>query len=230
MSTKIMKKNIFVLAVLFVSNVFCYSQDLTQYLGNGKLYQTSSWNGIICYATFSYVNETVYGDHITSDKIYIYNWKNGFVGYSSSHGSYVEIQHSQYLGTEGRSFSKNMVFHTHLAQHNLCAFTIKGKNLYLVDVYNDNIISVFDSNFSEGTDFAIFVEDQSYPNNIFEPSIWIVNNGYIKVYKNISSHLTSINSVKEEKTNDKMYNLEGVEITNPHNEIYVQGGKKILAK
>ena len=227
-----MKKNIFVLAVLFVSNLLCYSQNLTQYLGKGKLYQTSSWENIMCYATFSYVNETVYGDHVTSDKIYLYdlNSNPNFVSYSSSHGNYVEIQHSQYFsGARCYAFSKNMVFYVY--NYGLCAFTIKGKNLSLVNVYNDNVISVFDSNFSEGTDFAIFVKDNSIPGqNRYEPSFWIVNNGYIKVYNDVSSNLTSINSVKEENVNDKMYSLEGVEITNPQNEIYVQGGKKILAK
>ena len=92
-------------------------------------------------------------------------------------------------------------------------------------------MSVFDSNFHEGEDFSIFVKDNSFPGSSrYEPSFWIINNGYVKVYNDVSSNVSSVSSVRAEENNSRMYNMSGLEIENPKNEIYIQDGKKIIAK
>ena len=208
----------------------CYSQNLTQYLGKGKMYQLTGWEELMCYATFSSVLETVYGDHVCSDQIYIYE-NNSFVGYTSTHGSYVEVQLSQYLaGARNFSYSKNIVFYVY--GYGLCAFTINKKSLCLVNVKSDTVVSVFDSNFYEGSDFSILVIDNSAlpASRRYEPSFWIINNGYVKVYNDVSGNVSSVSSVRIEKNNSKMYNTGGLEIEKTKNEIYIQDGKKIIAK
>ena len=222
-------KKILLLSTFFFMGSICYSQNLTQYLGRGKMYQLSGWEDLMCYATFSSVYETVYGEHVCSDKIYIYD-NSGFEGYTSTHGSYVEVQYSQYLaGAMCFSYSKNMVFYVY--GYGLCAFTKKGNTLCLVDVKSDTVVSVFDSNFKEGEDFSILVKDKSNRGGTrFEPSFWITNNGYVKVYNDVSSNVSSVSSVSIDDKNGRMYNLSGMEIEKPKNEIYIQDGKKIIAK
>lgn len=207
----------------------CYSQDLTINLGKGKLYQLSGWEDLMCFATFSSVQETVYGDHVCSDQIYIYE-NNSFEGYTSTHGRYVEVQFSQYLnGSSCFSYSKNIVFYVY--GYGLCAFTKNNNTLCLVNVKSDTVVSVFDYNFNEGSDFSILVKDNSVPGSRwYEPSFWITNNGYVRVYNDVSSWVSSVNSVRAEDNNRKMYNMGGLEIEKPKNEIYIQDGKKIIAK
>lgn len=222
-------KKLLLLSMFFITCSTCYSQDLTKYLGKGKMYQYSGWVDLMCYATFSSVYETVYGDHVSADQIYIYE-NSDFVGYTSTHGRYVEVQYSQYLaGARCFTYSKNIVFYVY--GYGLCAFTKKNNKLSLVDVKTDKVVSVFDSNFSEGDDFSILVKDNSIPGSQrYEPSFWITNNGYVKVYNDVSSHVTSVSSVRTEDNNSRMYNTGGLEIEKPKNEIYIQEGKKIIAK
>ena len=183
----------------------------------------------MCYATFSSVLETVYGDHVCSDQIYIYE-NNSFVGYTSTHGSYVEVQCSQYLsGARCFAYSRNIIFYVY--GYGLCAFTKKNNVLYLVNVKSDTVVSVFDNNFNEGEDFSIFVKDNSVPGSQrYEPSFWITNNGYVKVYTDVSSNVSSSRSVRLEQNNSRMYNMNGLETEKPKNEIFIQDGKKIIAK
>ena len=223
-----MNKLLFILTTVFSYSLFCNSQNLTQYLGKGKIYQTLSWEDVLCYATFNSVNSSVYGDHIKSNLIYLYENSN-FVGYPSSHGDYVEIQHSQYISgsTSSYTISKNMVFYAY--PYGLCAFTINGKQLCLVNVRNDAIISVFDNNFSEGSDFSIFVKDRSVisASRRYEPSFYIVNNGYVKIYNDISSNRNNVDAVRDVRNNatkGKKYTLKGIETESPHDEIYIQDG------
>lgn len=152
------------------------------------------------------------------------------MGYTSTHGSYLEVQTSQYLaGARCFSNSQNIVFYVY--GYGICAFTKKGKTLCLVNVKSDAVVSVFDSNFHEGDDFSIFVKDNSIPGQSrYEPSFWIINNGYVKVYNDVSSYVSSVSSVRAEENNSKMYNTGGLEIEKPKNEIYIQDGKKIIAK
>ena len=93
-------------------------------------------------------------------------------------------------------------------------------------------MSVFDSNFYEGSDFSILVIDNSAlpASRRYEPSFWIINNGYVKVYNDVSGNVSSVSSVRIEKNNSKMYNTGGLEIEKTKNEIYIQDGKKIIAK
>ena len=126
-----------------------------------------------------------------------------------------------------------MVFYAY--PYGLCAFTINGKQLCLVNVRNDAIISVFDNNFSEGSDFSIFVKDRSVisASRRYEPSFYIVNNGYVKIYNDISSNRNNVDAVRDVRNNatkGKKYTLKGIETESPHDEIYIQDGKKIIAK
>ena len=114
--------------------------------------------------------------------------------------------------------------------YGLCAFTIKGRALYLIRVVDDTIISVIDDNFSEGSDFSIYVTDINISRYDYEPSFYILNNGYLKYYENISSSASSINAVRMEDANGRKYNIGGLEVDNPRSEIYIQDGKKIIKK
>lgn len=225
-----MKKIVSILVVMFVCNLFCYSQTSTNYVGKGKLYQLQAFSDetfIYC-ANYNSTNETLYGEHITSNNICVFNNPNT-TNYSSSHGDYVEIQHSQLeAGTNRYHFSKGMLFMA--KNYGLCAFTIKGRALYLIRVVDDTIISVIDDNFSEGSDFSIYVKDINTLRYDYEPSFYILNNGYLKYYESISSSVSSISAVRMEKTNGRKYNISGVEVDNPRNEIYIQDGKKIIKK
>ena len=225
-----MKKIVSILVVMFVCNLFCYSQTSTNYVGKGKLYQLQAFSDetfIYC-ANYNSTNETLYGEHITSNNICVFNNPNT-TNYSSSHGDYVEIQHSQLeAGTRRYHFSKGMLFMA--KNYGLCAFTIKGRALYLIRVVSDTIISVIDDNFSEGSDFSIYVKDINTLRYDYEPSFYILNNGYLKYYESISSSVSSISAVRMEKTNGRKYNISGVEVDNPRNEIYIQDGKKIIKK
>ena len=226
----IMKKIVSILVVMFVCNLFCYSQTSTNYVGKGKLYQLQAFSDetfIYC-ANYNSTNETLYGEHITSNNICVFNNPNT-TNYSSSHGDYVEIQHSQLeAGTHRYHFSKGMLFKA--KNYGLCAFTIKGRALYLIRVVDDTIISVIDDNFSEGSDFSIYVKDINISRYDYEPSFYILNNGYLKYYENISSSASSINAVRMEEKNGRKYNISGVEVDNPRSEIYIRDGKKFIAK
>lgn len=226
----IMKKIVSILMIMFACNMFCYSQTSTSYVGKGKLYQLQAFSDetfIYC-ANYNSTNETLYGEHITSNNICVFNNPNT-TNYSSSHGDYVEIQHSQLeAGTRRYHFSKGMLFMA--KNYGLCAFTIKGRALYLIRVVDDTIISVIDDNFSEGSDFSIYVTDINISRYDYEPSFYILNNGYLKYYESISSSASSINAVRMEDANGRKYNISGVEVDNPMNEIYIQDGKKIIKK
>lgn len=216
--------------IMFACNMFCYSQTSTSYVGKGKLYQLqapSDETFIYC-ANYNSTNETLYGEHITSNNICVFEYPNN-QNYSSTHGDYIEIQHSQKAaGTNRYIFSKGMLF---MAKgYGLCAFTIKEKTLYLIRVEDDTVLSVLDDNFNEGSDFSIFVEDDNTNGYKYEPDIYILNNGYLKFYVGIPTSLNSINTVRSEEVNDKLYNIGGVEVDNPRSEIYIQGGKKIIKK
>lgn len=225
-----MKKIVSILMIMFACNMFCYSQTSTSYVGKGKLYQLQAFSDetfIYC-ANYNSTNETLYGEHITSNNICVFNNPNT-TNYSSSHGDYVEIQHSQLeAGTHRYHFSKGMLFMA--KNYGLCAFTIKGRALYLIRVVDDTIISVLDNNFSESSDFSIYVRDQNISSYVYEPSFYILNNGYLKYYDSISSSASSINAVRMEEKNGRKYNISGVEVDNPRSEIYIRDGKKFIAK
>ena len=226
----IMKKLLSVMVIVFTCNVFCYSQTNTSYVGKGKLYQLQDYdnNSFVYCANYSYTNETVYGEHITANNICVYKHPD-IHNYSSSHGNYVEIQHSQYLaGSHFYSFSKGMLFYA--LGYGICAFTIKNKQLCLVKFEDDALISILDNNFTESSDFSIHVIDKNVSSRYMQPSFYILNNGYLKYYQDISSSVSSVSSIKMDKVNGKKYNLEGVEIDNPQNEVYIQNGKKYIAK
>lgn len=228
----IMKKIVSILMIMFACNMFCYSQTSTSYVGKGKLYQLQDFDtGTFVYcANYTYTNETLYGEHITSNNICVYQHPNTH-NYSSSYGNYVEVQHSQCLtGSHLYSFSKGMLFYA--SGYGICAFTIRNNQLCLIKFYEDTLISVLDNNFSEGSDFSIYVVDNNttYGSRQIQPSFYILNNGYLKYYESISSSVSSISAVRMEKTNGRKYNISGVEVDNPRNEIYIQDGKKIIKK
>ena len=225
----IMKKLLSVRVIVFTCNVFCYSQTNTSYVGKGKLYQLQDYDNSTVYcANYSYTNETVYGEHITANNICVYKYQE-IHNYSSSHGNYVEFQHSQLLaGSHLYSFSKGMLFYA--LGYGICAFTIKNKQLCLIKFEEDAIISILDNNFTESSDFSIHVIDNNLTSRYILPSFYILNNGYLKFYEGFTSSISSVSAVKMDKVNGKKYNLEGVEIDNPQNEVYIQDGKKYLAK
>lgn len=222
-------KKLLLLSMFFITCSTCYSQDLTQYIHSGKMYQYSGWVDLMYHAAFLTDRHTLYGDHVSAGYIFIYE-NSRFVDYTSAHGRYVEVQYSQYLaGARCFTYSKNIVFYVY--GYGLCAFTKNNNTLCLVNVKTDAVVSVFDSNFSEGDDFSILVKDNSIPGSQFyEPSFWITNNGYVKVYNDVSSHVSSVSSVRTEDNNSRMYNTGGLEIEKPKNEIFIQEGKKIIAK
>lgn len=109
-----------------------------------------------------------------------------------------------------------------------CAFTIKGNTLSLVNVLDDSVVTVLDDNLNIGNDFAIFVKDESaLMGNKYEPSIWIFNNGNLKVYNNVSS---SVSSISIDEKDSKKYNMGGIEVIKPNKEIYIQESKKIMGE
>lgn len=226
----IMKKIVSIMLIMFACNVFCYSQTNTSYVGKGKLYKLQDYDSdsfVYC-ANYSYTNETLYGEHITSNNICVYKHPNTH-NYSSAHGSYVEVQHSQCLaGSHLHSFSKGMLFYVY--GYGICAFTIKNKQLCLIKFYEDILISILDNNFTEGSDFSIYVIDNNTTSRQIQPSFYILNNGYLKYYKNISSSTTSIYSVNMQETNSEKYNVSGLVVDDPKSEIYIQDGKKFIAK
>lgn len=218
------------MTIILVGCLYCYSQTSTNYVGKGKMYQLQGSDGDVFFYCANYysTNETLYGEHITSNNICIFKYPN-VQNYTSSHGNYIEIQHSQLLAGASRySFSKGMLFYSR--NYGLCAFTIKNNKLCLIKFYDDTIISVLDNNFSEASDFSIYVKDNNKLYYDYEPSFYILNNGYLKYYANISSSVSSINAVRMEEANDRKFNISGVEIDNPRNEIYIQSGKKFIAK
>lgn len=217
--------------VLLTSYLFCYSQDATYYVGKGKIYQLQLWNvdAIVYFANFNSTYETVYGEQITSNKICIYNSSN-VQNYTSSYGDYIEIHHSQeFSASQLYTHTRNMLFF--VTGYGICAFTLKNKTLSLVKFYDDTLISVLDDNFICGDDFSIFVRDGNrMPPSHLEPSFWILNNGYIKYYSNVSSIASSVNAVKMDDVKGKQYNIGGVETNNPKNDVYIQDGKKYIIK
>ena len=226
-----MKKIALILFSLFINTLCSYSQNGTYYVDKGKMYyfNWSDYN-LVYVANYSASYETTYGEHITAEKICIFENSN-IESYTSSHGEYVEIEHAQYGGTNAFDYcvSRNMLFY--VTGYGICAFTKKNNTLSLIKFYDDKIISVIDNNFSEGSDFSILVKDMSRPNNVKEPSFWILNNGYLKYYSNVSNYASSINnSIKKDSNSSRIYNMNGIEIETPRHEIFIQNGKKKTIK
>ncbi len=217
---------------LFICNLYCFSQTSTNFVGEGKLYKLQGDSGedyIYC-ANYSSTQETLYGEHIKSDLICVFN-NSETRDYSSSHGNYIEIQHAQYLaGAHKFANSTGMLFYA--SKYGICAFTVKEKKLSLIKFIDDTLISVLDNNFSEGSDFSIYVVDKNTTQRTLEPSFYILNNGYLTYYNNISSSVSSVQTSKARINNSdgRKINLQGIEIDNPKNEIYIQDGNKFVAK
>ncbi len=224
-----MKKIVLILFSLFINTLCSYSQNSTYYVGNGKMYYFN-WGdlSLVYVANYSASYETTYGEHITAEKICVFEGSN--IGYyTSSHGDYIEIQHAQYASALDYCISRNMLFYVY--GYGICAFTKKNNTLCLIKFYEDTVISVIDSNFSEGSDFSIFVKDVSQKNNRLEPFFWILNNGYLKYYSNVSNYASSIKKgINKDSSSSRMYNMNGFEIETPKHEVFIQDGKKKIIK
>lgn len=175
-------------------------------------------------------------DRFRSVKIF----ENGkFTGYRTSHGSgdYFPFQYT-YMIISGRYAScKQVMFCSNKGNGSgYYAFARDGGKICIVDLKTDDIISTFDINpyhsynINKG-EFSIYVEDPSSVNNEQEPSFWIYIGGSLYTYNGFPAATTSAKSiVMDNEESGRKYNLAGVEIENPKNEVYIQNGKKYIAK
>lgn len=220
-----MRKYLLFIGLLLMSIFDSDAQDLSQYIGKCRIYQLPTFDNEVYTANISSTFGSLYGERATASKISVFNGTN-FYEYPTGHGYYVEFQYSHKV-TAGYSSSWHMMFCAY--GYGLCAFVIEGNSLCIVKLKDDTIVSVLDSNFQAGDDFSIMVrDDSSLYGNRFEPSIWIVNNGYVKVFNNISSHVSSVRSVEADKNSCKTFNIQGIETANPINGVYIQKGKKVI--
>lgn len=207
----------------------CFSQTST-YIGKGKMYKmTGGYYDYVYHATIPYTYSTLYSEEVPAEKLTV--WKGDTpIEYSSVRGNYIEFQLYHNL-SGGYGTSRQFIFPIRFYK-GLYAFVQEGKSLCVVNIENDSILMVLDSNFQRENDFSITVVDKTFIyGERCEPQIFITNNGYVTKFDDISSNVTSISSIVNEKTyQSKKYTLGGVEITEPQNGIYIQDGKKILKK
>lgn len=224
-----MKKYCMIAFVIISCSLVCNSQNYTQYLGNVRTYVDLKYGGVY-YARNVYASETVYGESVSADEILFVN-EEGVYSYSSSFGRYKEFLYEHYV-TGGYTVSKGMKFYT--KDYGTCAFAYGYGKLFLVTIDGDRIINVLDDDFNAASDFSIVVRDNSALYNsdkTYEPSIYIINNGYVKYYNDISSFITSIYLAKKSVSEGgKQFSLEGIEVNEQHKGVIIDNGKKIINK
>lgn len=224
-----MKKVLIIAFVLFSCCIVCKSQSYTQYLGPVKMYIDPMWGGVYYAGDVSSI-ETVYGEYTTADLLWSISEGDLYCS-RSSHGDYVEFKYAKYVN-DGYSVSNAMRFYA--KNYGMCCFTIGNGSLCLVNANEDTVLTVIDDNFHLGNDFSILVIDKSSMYNtdkMYEPSIYVVNNGYVKYYENISWFVTSVNSAKmNAPEGGKQFSLEGIEVNEQHKGVIIDNGKKIINK
>ncbi len=238
-----MKKTFLLFAMLLIASFNCNAQDVTEYVGKCKLYifpnydaYTSSheFHGIRYTANVKYEDNTLYAKNLYYTAINIYDYSTPFNTYTTQHGMYVSFQYNfgKYHSHES-AFSEQAMFRSDiLGGSKYYAFTWDSGNLYLVDVKTDEIIYTFEKNIAQGTDFAIYVDTDEIQhersNNM--PSIWIINNGYVKIWNQIPV-ASSVKSISvDPDVQDKTFNISGIEIEDPQEGVYIKNGKKYIAK
>ena len=203
------------------------AQDVVQYIGNCKIYQLPSFDGEMYTANIASSKDRKYGDFVTASKISVYNG-SGFNEYTTSHGKFVEITYSHKV-TGGYSSARHMMFCAY--RYGLCAIVYDDSymKLHVVKLQDDSILFTIDNNFMDGGDFSVLVrDDDNVYGNRFEPSITVVNDGYVKVYNNLSNHVASVCSISLEKASSPTCSLDGIRVERLEKGIYIQEGKKVI--
>lgn len=219
-----MKKILFIASCLLFG-LLCHAQDAEYYYMNKcKIYQLPNVDGWIYTASIYSSQESIYSERVKANNISLFSGSQ-FLNYSTSHGQYIEFSHSHKV-TGGYSSARHMLFSAY--RYGLCAITEDGNCLRVIRLEDDTVLLTLDANFQEGDDFMVLVrDDDNVYGNRAEPSIWVVNNGCMKVFNNLSNHVASVRSARADKASNKSYTLGGIEVASPDNGIYIQNGKKI---
>lgn len=207
----------------------CFAQDSQFYVGNSKYY---------CYPN----PEIQYTANITSTIDGIYRslsyatalnlYENGDLKkYSSTHGDYISFQYNCtiFFGKHS-SNSEQFIFFSKTRQDGRVYAFVEGtdKNLYIVDVYTDKIVSTLETNFYVASDFRIVVVDYSSVNDPIIPTFWLINGGYVKIFIGFPS-ASSVKSLTAEETAEDdgpIYNLNGQKMNDTPEGFYIQNGEK----
>lgn len=217
------------LMLLCMFTVKCVAQDVQSYIGDSKIFMLPNWGNMYAAQTYDWTGDGLNNIYYYSSLSFI---QDGIItSYSSSHGKYIEFKYF-YLIVSGRyATCEQVVFGTSTGNGSgYYAFVIKGKELLLVDVTTDAVISILDADFKKGSDLSIYVYDPSKVNDRIAPQIWVVNNGYVKIFNGFPDP-TSVNGISSGKsTTERKYNLNGIEVETPSNGVYIQNGKKHIAK
>ena len=225
-----MKKVLMLLcAVLVISNVS--AQDLRQYIGDCLVYGLSELtvNEAIYAVKVVSKTETTNCNTASASSIFLYDLGSScFREYKTTYGNYKSFKYLNSLTMHNIPSEEQFVLFNRKAGGSCYyAFVEQNSNLYLVDVKTDAIISVFDG-ISFGYGDNIFVTSKGMDE---APNFYILDDGYLNCYWSYPSNSSSVRSaISENKDTNITYNLGGVEIARPRNEIYIQDGKKIIAK
>lgn len=206
----------------------CSAQSST-YVGRSKIYMFPDWGDKYAAKVYDWTGDGVINTYYFST---INLYEDGiFNSYSSSHGKYIAFNYLYYIMTGLYDSCEQVIFKTYTRNGSgYYAFVIAGNKLQIVDVKTDVIISTLETNFTKYDDFSITVEEKSRISDRNKPSFWIVNNGYVKIYDGFPP-ATSVNNIPTENVPSGIkYNLNGTVTNNPKDEIYIQDGKKYIAK
>jgi hypothetical protein len=207
----------------------CVAQN-TQYIGNSKVFVFPKTGEVYTAQVYS-KDETIYNDTYFCTSVSFYS--NGNFTTYSPQGMYLSFHSYNGAGSSSQNAvsSEQVILQTYARGiSGNYAFVIQGQSLVLVKVETNEVVSILEPNYQWHNDFSIVVIDSSAGSYWNVPQIWILNNGYVKIYNDFPT-TTSQNSVSVKRNNtEKKYNLGGVEVDNPTNGIYIQNSKKIIAK
>ncbi len=220
------------LVMLCVCSMGCVAQT-THYIGKSKVFVFPKTGDVYTAQIYS-KDETVYNDSYYCSSVSFFSYSgDNYYTYSSSHGNYISFKSYNGAGSSSQNaaYSEQVVLQTYAEGiSGNYAFVIENRSLLLVKVGTDEVVSILETDFQWNNDFSIVVIDSSAGSYWRVPQIWILNNGYVKIYKDFPTS-TSQNSVSAKRiSTGRKYNLGGVEVDNPTNGVYIQDSKKIIAK
>ncbi len=227
--------------MLLIASFNCNAQDVTEYVGKCKLYRCPNYDkknyldsGFTYAANVYFETNSMYASSLTYTAIHLFN-SGSFTKYTTNHGNYISFQYNlRIYKSNDTSYSEQAMFRSsQLGGSGYFAFALNGNKLYLVDLKTDDIIMTLDNNITLGTDFSIYVDAYTLDTEwgiSSTPSIWLTNNGYIKYWYK-SSNTSSVKSISvDPDVQDKTFNLNGIEIEDPQEGVYIKNGKKYIAK
>lgn len=225
-----MKKFVIITLSVMAFAIDGIAQDFSQYVGGkGKMYVSPTFGNELYVANISYSAETVFRNDMMASSLAIYDG-NQFVSYPSSFGGFVEFDYC-FKVTGGYITSPQFLFW--VIDIGLCAFVMNENKLHIVNVLEDRILcTLYDLIFKED-DFRIMVkEDSNMYGDKFQPSIMVINQGNVNIFRTIFSTIPSAvrSAAADESVSDHTYSLDGRQVNSPHNGLFVKDGKKVVIK